>query len=245
MKNIMNIVNDFYHCCNVPILVLDKKLNLIYEKGHNDSTKVLFEKLNVFNDIKKNIVLNNIFNLSYDTFKFIIINISKVYNYNNCFILGPFKCTYNNLDTIPFKPNSCITYICNTFLNIYDDKINSNLNNLNFNFHVRKAIQHIYINYTNDITLDDMCKILNINKSYFCKIFKSETKLTFSNFLNNYRVEKSKELLTKSNMNLLDIALLVGFNNQNYYTMVFKKFTNNTPLQYRNNETLNNKKYVT
>ncbi|MGL4911523.1 MAG: helix-turn-helix transcriptional regulator [Romboutsia sp.] len=234
MKNITDTLNDFYHCCNVPILALDEKFNLIYEVGNNNSTKIIFEKFNILEDIKKNIVSNSKFNLTYENFKFIIINLTRHDNFNTYFIIGPFKCIYNDLDLIPFKPNSCINYISSTFSSIYDDKINFNLHNLKSNLHVRKAIQYIYQNYTYEISLDDICKILNINKSYFCKIFKSETKLTFSNFLNSYRVEKSKDLLIKSNMNLLDIALSVGFNNQNYYTMVFKKFTGSTPFQYRN-----------
>ena len=74
---------------------------------------------------------------------------------------------------------------------------------------------------------------ININKSYFCKIFKSETGYTFTNYLNIFRVEKSKNLLKNPNMSLLDVAVSVGFNSQNYYSSVFKKITNKTPLEYK------------
>ena len=53
------------------------------------------------------------------------------------------------------------------------------------------------------------------------------------NYLNNYKVEKSKELLANTDYSLLDIALSVGFNNQSYYSTVFKKLTNQTPIKYR------------
>ncbi|MDU7963827.1 MAG: helix-turn-helix transcriptional regulator [Clostridium perfringens] len=72
-----------------------------------------------------------------------------------------------------------------------------------------------------------------MNKSYFCNLFKSETGQTFINFLNNYRIEKSKNLLKDLDLSLLDIAHKVGFSNQSYYCTVFKKFTNLTPLKYR------------
>ena len=88
-------------------------------------------------------------------------------------------------------------------------------------------------NYSSDLSADVICKELNINKSYFCKLFKEDTGYTYSNYLNIFRIEKSKKLLLNSNMSLLDIAIAVGFNSQNYFTMVFKKITNITPTQYR------------
>ena len=51
--------------------------------------------------------------------------------------------------------------------------------------------------------------------------------------MNEVRVEKSKELLREGNLSTLSIALSVGFNNQNYFNMTFKKLTGMTPLQYR------------
>ena len=74
---------------------------------------------------------------------------------------------------------------------------------------------------------------MNINKCYFCSIFKKETGSTFINYLNSYKIEKSKELLKNPNLSLLDIALSVGFNNQSYYSTVFKKITSKTPLEFR------------
>ncbi|MCS4481841.1 helix-turn-helix domain-containing protein [Clostridium botulinum] len=47
-------------------------------------------------------------------------------------------------------------------------------------------------------------------------------------------MEKSKELLTKNDLSILEIALSVGFNNQNYFSSTFKKFNNKTPIEFRN-----------
>ena len=84
------------------------------------------------------------------------------------------------------------------------------------------------------IKIDDICSHLNINKSYFCRLFKSEMGLTFSQFLNAYRIERSKELLKKKEYSILDVAMEVGYNNHNYYSSLFKKFNKITPLDYRN-----------
>ncbi|MDU5263065.1 MAG: helix-turn-helix transcriptional regulator, partial [Clostridium celatum] len=87
---------------------------------------------------------------------------------------------------------------------------------------------------------DDICKELNVNKCYFCSVFKKEVGSTFINYLNNYKIEKSKELLKNPNISLLDVSLSVGYNNQSYFSTVFKKITSKTPLEFRD-EYLKNK----
>ncbi|NLY76709.1 MAG: helix-turn-helix transcriptional regulator [Tissierellia bacterium] len=79
-----------------------------------------------------------------------------------------------------------------------------------------------------------MADYLGLNKCYFCQLFKRETGKTYSQFLNELRIEKSKELLENTNLSILDIALTVGYNNQNYYSMAFKKLTGTTPKNYKN-----------
>lgn len=91
------------------------------------------------------------------------------------------------------------------------------------------------INYSESITLGDMAKHLGLNKCYFCDLFKKETGKTYSQVLNEIRIEKSLELLLNTNMTILEIALTVGYNNQNYYNMAFKKIMGTTPFKYRNN----------
>ncbi len=102
------------------------------------------------------------------------------------------------------------------------------------NYHVIRAIDYIKKNYDKPRSLDGMSKYLGLNKSYFSHLFKKETGKTYSQFVNQIRVEKSKELIVSTNLSLLDIALSVGYNNQNYYNMAFKKITGLTPLRYRN-----------
>lgn len=50
------------------------------------------------------------------------------------------------------------------------------------------------------------------------------------------RIERSKELLRHKNIRLTDIAQLVGFEDQSYFTKVFKKLVGVPPLQYRNSK---------
>ena len=97
----------------------------------------------------------------------------------------------------------------------------------------KEVLNIIEKNYSNEILIDDICAELNINKCYFCSMFKKEIGLTFINYLNNYKIEKSKELLKNPNLSLLDISLSVGYNNQSYFSTVFKKTTSKTPLEFR------------
>lgn len=100
--------------------------------------------------------------------------------------------------------------------------------------HIRTAMDLLDANYSDEISLDNICQHLKINKSYFCSILKKETGKTFSQLVNEIIIEKSKELLTRNNLSILEIALSVGFNNENYFSSTFKKFNNKTPIEFRN-----------
>ena len=96
---------------------------------------------------------------------------------------------------------------------------------------------HLYTyveeNFYRQLKLEDVASYFHLNKCYFCSVLKKELGKTFSQIVNEVRINKSKELLKGSNLSTLEIALSVGFNNQNYFNMTFKKLTGMTPLQYR------------
>ncbi|WP_131022572.1 helix-turn-helix domain-containing protein [Clostridioides difficile] len=73
----------------------------------------------------------------------------------------------------------------------------------------------------------------NLIKVIF-SLFKKKSGYTFTNFLNKVRVEKSKKYILKKDLSILDVAVLIGFNSQNYYSIIVKKFNNFTPIEYKN-----------
>ena len=105
--------------------------------------------------------------------------------------------------------------------------------------------QRVYLyveqNFDRQLKLEDVASYFHLNKCYFCSVLKKELGKTFSQIVNEVRVEKSKELLREGNLSTLSIALSVGLNNQNYFNMTFKKLTGMTPLQYRKIAHLNEK----
>ena len=64
---------------------------------------------------------------------------------------------------------------------------------------------------------------------------KKEVGVSFSNYLNKIRIEQSKLLLKNTDSSIVEIAMEVGFEDQSYFSKVFKNLTKMTPKQYRQN----------
>lgn len=97
---------------------------------------------------------------------------------------------------------------------------------------IYKIIGYIRQNYMRKITLDDIAENVYLSRSYVSKLFKEEMDCSLTNYINQVRVEKSKALLLRG-VPLIDTASLVGFEDQSYYTKVFKKLTGVSPGQYK------------
>ena len=98
---------------------------------------------------------------------------------------------------------------------------------------LKSALNHILANYSNNLSIDEVSAFLGINKTYFCTLIKKELDMTFTGFLNLVRIEEAKQLLHSTDLSMLDIAVNVGYNNQNYFSIQFKKITGMTPGDYR------------
>ena len=99
---------------------------------------------------------------------------------------------------------------------------------------MKNALLYIKQNYNRNLTLEETAGYVHLNPSYFSSLFKQTCGSSFKEYLNYVRVEESKHLLTNTNYSIIDIALSTGFENQSYFTKVFKKYTGLTPKQYRN-----------
>lgn len=99
---------------------------------------------------------------------------------------------------------------------------------------VRKTTAYINQNYQKKITLDNLAKETYLSKTYLSRIIKEELGISFVDYLNQTRIEKSKVLLLNPKLSLMDIASEVGFQEQSYFTKVFKKIVGMPPRKYRN-----------
>ena len=99
---------------------------------------------------------------------------------------------------------------------------------------IHLAILYINANYQNKISLKTVANHLHTNPSYLSTLFKRETGANFTDYLNRIRINRSCELLANTNLNLTDISFQVGYDDQSYYSKVFKKLIGVTPKIYRN-----------
>lgn len=98
--------------------------------------------------------------------------------------------------------------------------------------HISKAVQFITDNYASNISLDITASALNLNPSYLSRLFKEETQMTFTDFLNRARIKKSCMLMESGSYALKQISGEVGFLSYTYFFKVFKSITGVTPQAY-------------
>src|SRR5699024_1802434 len=209
--------------------------------GYNNKLNRLFDSLNVYEEIVSTMSKSSTHTLfTISPLKDIHYTATFIFPQNNesdIFILSPFSYNDSQPYGIVYKPKFILPHIVTTLNSIWRDCPKTSLDYPRcqpYNLHVNRAIDYMYHRYQDEITLSDMAKHLNISKHYFSSMFKRETGKTFIQFLNEIRIEKSKEMLLDGNSSMLDIALSVGFNTQNYFNITFKKHTGSTPMEYKN-----------
>jgi len=98
---------------------------------------------------------------------------------------------------------------------------------------VQKAVHYLHHRCTEQVSLQETAEYAGMHPSYFSKIFNEETGSSFSSFLNSLRCERAKYLLKYTRYTLVDIAGMSGFNDQSYFSRVFKIHTGSSPGAYR------------
>ena len=83
------------------------------------------------------------------------------------------------------------------------------------------------------ISLDDVASYVGLSRTYLSSIFKKATGVSLFAYVNRFRVEVSKMLLVDTEMNMVEIAGECGFQDQSYFTRVFRKYVGISPKRYR------------
>lgn len=141
---------------------------------------------------------------------------------NNQFLMD--LATVSTLDDLCYKLQETIEVFTECMFNYIPSKSNEI---------TKKAIQYISKNFAQNITLEDVANHVHLNPAYFSTLFKQSTGSSFKEYLNMVRIEESKHLLANTDHSIIDIALAAGFEDQSYFSKVFKKYTGLTPKQYR------------
>ncbi|SCX75178.1 response regulator transcription factor [Alkaliphilus peptidifermentans] len=101
------------------------------------------------------------------------------------------------------------------------------------NNEINAVLNYIEKNYHKGITLEEVAEYVHLSPHYLSKLFKKELDINFVNYVTERKIDRAKELLTESDMPVLNIAMELSYNEPNYFSKVFKKVVGMTPTEYR------------
>lgn len=118
---------------------------------------------------------------------------------------------------------------------LYLDLLKVNINNRDHsNNKIELIIDYLKININENLTLEDISKEFNLSTYYLTRLFKKRLNISLHSFFINLKIEKSKELLKKTE-NISSVALELGFFDQSHFHRNFKKIVAITPKDYLDN----------
>lgn len=102
---------------------------------------------------------------------------------------------------------------------------------------IRRVLEYIGLNLSSDLSLKSLADIAGMSPNYFSSFFHDISGITLWEYINSKRIEAAMRLITKENsQNIIDIAMICGFNNSTHFNKTFKKVTGMTPTEYRNSD---------
>ncbi len=104
----------------------------------------------------------------------------------------------------------------------------------NIRDYVKEAVAYINENYFEELTLSGLADKYAVESSYFSRLFKQETGENLMLYIAGKRMEKAKELMQREDINIAEVAFMVGYDDYTYFSKVFKKHTGVSPREYRN-----------
>ena len=96
-----------------------------------------------------------------------------------------------------------------------------------------EAVRFMKEHYQDAISMEDAAESAGVSVGYLSKLFKREMDMGFNEYLTQIRLEKSQELLAETSLSVKEIAAMVGYPDEKYYSKLFKKVTGIKPTDYR------------
>lgn len=101
------------------------------------------------------------------------------------------------------------------------------------NEYVNFTLKYIQEHYNQKILVSDIAKKLHISSRYLSKVFHQNMNVTLSHYINIYRMNQAIQLMSTTNLSLLEIALSVGLKDAQHFSRLFTQFMNMSPGKYR------------
>lgn len=98
---------------------------------------------------------------------------------------------------------------------------------------IEQICQYVQQNYSASISLASISELMYVNPSYLSRIFKAETNVSLSAYINEVRIAAAKNMLLDTDELIIDIAVACGYNYIPHFNKIFRESTGMTPTQYR------------
>ena len=98
---------------------------------------------------------------------------------------------------------------------------------------LKPLFEHLETNFHEEISLAEAARLAGMSKPHFMSVFKEATGSSFKHYLNSFRISKAQQLLVRTDQPIAEIAIEVGFCDQSYFGLLFRRHVKMTPLQYR------------
>jgi AraC-like DNA-binding protein len=116
---------------------------------------------------------------------------------------------------------------------LYTEQTESERNDTRYALQMKNVLRRIRIDYASPLTLEDLADEAAMSPEYFSRVFHKVTGKAPINYLNYYRIECAAELLRATKKQVIEIALLCGFNDVSYFVKLFKRYKSVTPNIFR------------
>lgn len=100
---------------------------------------------------------------------------------------------------------------------------------------ISPALSKIFKDYNEKITIEELAKLCNVSKYYFCRLFKEETGLSVIQYIISYRISIAETMLKSTDNSIESVAYLCGFDDVSYFYRTFKKIKGISPMKTRKN----------
>lgn len=97
-----------------------------------------------------------------------------------------------------------------------------------------QVLKYIEENIRESLSLAETAEIVGVNSAYLGQVFKKEVGVSFKNFVNQKKIEKSEELLKQGQYRIYEVAEIMGFQTVQHFCNTFKKVTGEAPGKYKN-----------
>ena len=104
---------------------------------------------------------------------------------------------------------------------------------------LKTVLTYVRENYKEKIYIQDLAGQVHMNEQYFCRFFKKSIGRSPMEYINEYRIKQAMRLLEETDLPVTEVCLECGYNNLGNFLRAFRKYTDTTPLQYRNQQKVN------